>query len=162
MANLTQHARLPILNGSILPLGIGVNTAIDDVPYNTGTVKTSQIHPFIGLPIWANRNISLNPAMAYGLRPMALGENMSAAYYDQVYEIRGTVKDSDGNPMSRRVIVLTRDGTRLALLRSGADGTFKTRIWNYGLNRVLVVAIPDDGDLRNAVVKWGSIGVDPI
>src|SRR5574337_1413056 len=161
MANLTQHARLPILNGPITPFGIGVDTAIDDVPYTTGSAHTSQIHPFVGIDVWAHRNISLNPVMAYGYRPMALGENMVASYYDQVYEIRGTVQDSAGNPMSRRVLVLTRDGTRLALLRSGADGTFKTRVWNYGLNRVLVVAIPDDGDLRNAVVKWGSIGVDP-
>src|SRR5574337_1988680 len=83
MANLTQHARLPILNGSILPYRIDVDTAIDDVPYTTASIKTSQIHLSIGIPIWANRNVSLNPVMAYGHRPMALGENMAAAYYDQ-------------------------------------------------------------------------------
>lgn len=64
--------------------------------------------------------------------------------------------------MQRRVIVLTRDGTRLGVVRSAADGTFKIRATGYLLNRTISIAIPDDGDLRNAVVKWGVVPVTPL
>lgn len=108
------------------------------------------------------RDIHLNPICASALRVTPFGENQVATFYDQDYEIRGIVKDSSGSPMQRRVIVLTRDGTRLGVVRSAADGTFKIRATGYLLNRTINVAIPDDGDLRNAVVKWGVVPVTPL
>jgi hypothetical protein len=113
------------------------------------------------LPSWAARNITDNPFGFHTIKYPYYGENQAAAYQDEVFEVRGTVLDSDDNPMERRVLLLTRDGTRLGMVRSNPDGTFKMRAWDYGLNRTLVVAIPDDSDLRNAVIKWGVIGTTP-
>ena len=139
------------------PVRISVGTATSNNVFTrlSGSKRASP------LDTWSARNITNNPL---GFRPQKtspFGENQSASYQDQDFQIRGTVLDSEDVPMERRVLLLTRDGTRLGITRSNPDGTFKLMAWNYGLNRTLVVAIPDDSDLRNAVVKWGVIGTTP-
>jgi hypothetical protein len=161
MSALSQVARLPKLAGSLGPFRIGVDTSADISP-QVATVRYADYSVNSPMPVWSARNITLNPFRFSVIKYPYYGENQAPSYYDQDYEIRGVVLDSDSNPMERRVLLHTRDGTKIGVTRSNSDGTFKFRVWNYGLNRTLVTAIPDDGDLRNAVVKWGVIGVVPV
>lgn len=157
MALLPQNA---IVHFSPFRISIPVDTEADVAITCHGmssvVVRRSTVPcPFV-------RDIRLNPVRGFPMRVTPFAENQVATFFDQDYEIRGTVKDSAGAPMQRRVIVLTRDGTRLGVVRSAADGTFKIRTTGYLLNRTIIIAIPDDGDLRNAVVKWGAVPVTPL
>lgn len=158
MAALSQVARLPQLAGLLVPARMSVGA-----PAYSSLASTRYVaKKHSPLDSWAARDISTNPFEFHTIKYPYYGENQSPSYQDESFEVRGTVLDSASNPMERRVLLLTRDGTRLGMTRSNPDGTFKLTAWDYGLNRTLVVAIPDDGDVRNAVVKWGVIGTTPL
>lgn len=159
MTALSQVAVLPQrADGLMLParISVGAPTYTSDA-FTLGDARVSS-----PLDTWAARDIADNPTGFRTTKFPYYGENQAPSFKDQDFEVRGTVLDSDDNPMERRVLLFTRDGSRLGLTRSNPDGTFRFTAWNYGLNRTLVVAIPDDGDLRNAVVKWGVIGTTPL
>lgn len=76
-----------------------------------------------------------------------------ARYLDQFMQVRGTVKNSAGTGISRRVIIVNRYGRCVGVGQSAGDGTFSILVDNQ-TGYVLVCAIPDDTDNRNAVVAW--------
>ena len=89
-------------------------------------------------------------------------QGRQAVYLKDFTEIRGTVKNSAGTGIARRVLVVNRAGQCVGTTVSAADGTFKCLLDNQAYEVVLVVAIPDDGDNRNAVVKWKVVPASTI
>lgn len=80
-------------------------------------------------------------------------QGRKAAYFVDWKEIRGTVTNSSDVGISRRVLALTAQGQCVGAAQSAGDGTFTIVIDNC-LDPVIVAALPDAGDVRNAVVKW--------
>lgn len=77
-----------------------------------------------------------------------------ARYLKDQLQVRGTVKDSAGTGISRRVLIINREGACVGKTRSAGDGTFSVTLYNQGTEFVACMAIPEDADTRNAVVKW--------
>lgn len=78
----------------------------------------------------------------------------TSQYIDQWKEFRGTVKDDTGVGIARRVIAIdTRTGVLFGSTMSLADGTFKMKV-PHASDALTVIAVPNTGDQRNAVVKY--------
>lgn len=105
----------------------------------------------------SSRNTPLQRAFVQDFWRIAHGRK--AAYLQDWKEIRGTVENSSAVGISRRVLALTAQGQCVGAAQSSAvDGTF-TMVIDNCLEAILIVALPDPGDVRNAVVKWGVIPV---
>lgn len=88
-----------------------------------------------------------------------IGGSMTALYPATQLQIRGTVKNSAGTGIARLVLIINREGVCVGKTRSASDGTFSVTLVNQGFSPVLCAAIPEDADLRNAVVKWKVVPV---
>lgn len=78
----------------------------------------------------------------------------TAQYLGVFTQIRGTVKNSAGTGIARRVIIINGASQCVGRITSNSDGTFKILLDNQGFAVVLCIALPDDADVRNAVVAW--------
>lgn len=96
-------------------------------------------------------------ALEYGAHLITNGRQ--ARYFANQLQIRGTVKNSAGTGIARRVLIINREGACVGKTVSASDGTFSVTLVNQGFDFTLCVAIPEDGDLRNAVVKWKVVPV---
>lgn len=89
-------------------------------------------------------------------------QGRSAQYLKDFKQVRGTVKNSAGTGIARRVVITNGFGQCVGRTTSSAvDGTFKLLCDNNNDSYVLCQALPDDGDLRQAVVAWKVIPVVP-
>lgn len=105
------------------------------------------------------QSVAKNFPRAVELRAGAVLNGRTALYPTSQLQIRGTVKNSAGTGISRRVLIINREGACVGKTQSAGDGTFSVTLFNQSTNPVLCVAIPDDGDLRNAAVKWKVLPV---
>lgn len=160
MTVLTESARLPIFSGTLVPHRIDVGSNGDTYPYPAN----AHVSLNYGSPMdsFMARNVSLAPMAGFVFKTIRFPKLREVQYPDQYMEIRGTVVNSSDSPLERQVLLLTRDGILIREVRSAADGTFSIKVDDYSINQTLVIAIPDDGDVRNAVVKWGVVGVTPL
>lgn len=76
-----------------------------------------------------------------------------AVYLKDFKEIRGTIKNSAGTGISRRYMLVNAYGQCVGTGISAGDGTFKCLTDNQ-IGYVYAIALPDDVEARNAVVKW--------
>lgn len=129
-------------------------------PTGEGEQHTA-VHQGTSLDVADGRDIGLGFIRAVIPSWNRILDGRVATYLDEFLQLRGTVVDSDDNPLSRDVLVINRQGSCVAKLRSGVDGTFKMLVDNSGASVLLVTALPDEGDNRNAVCKWKLIPVTP-
>ncbi len=116
---------------------------------NIGTTCGKTQHYFIELDTAWARSIRNNMPTGYS---RGLCIHSRPRYRDQWYELRGTVKDSTATGIARRVIAIdNRTGALRGMTTSAGDGTFTMKIAET-LEAVTVIAVPDSGDSRNAVV----------
>lgn len=86
-----------------------------------------------------------------------------AQYLSDFLQVRGHVQNSAGTGIARDVVITNRQGQCVGRVRSSAvDGSFKITVDNMGPFPVNCEAIPDDGDNRNAAVKWKAVPVTAI
>jgi hypothetical protein len=108
---------------------------------------------------WA-RSISANPPTCFSR--MAPDSFYKPRYRDQWYELRGTVKNSSGTGIARRVIAIdNRSGVKRGEVTSAGDGTFTMKI-AATLEAVTVIAIQNAGDQRNAAIFDAVVPVVPL
>ena len=99
-------------------------------------------------------------------RPLCIGRASADVYLrpryrDQWRELRGTVTNSAGTGIARRVLAIdTRTGAVRGAGTSASNGAFTLRLEGT-IEPVTVIAVPADGDQRNAVVKFGVVPVIP-
>lgn len=161
MAHLTELATLASTFDSGAYLAIGVAAPARPVVMGPGLVVDNYAQPDMVSShdtVFA-RDISQTPVEAMQLAPYPLSPLTVRTYRDQDLEIRGTVLDELSNPIERDVLIIQRDGYFLGRTRSAPDGTFSLICRDYGAQRVVVIAVPVEADLRNAVVKWGVVPV---
>lgn len=89
-------------------------------------------------------------------------QGRSAQYLSNFKQVRGTVKNSAGTGIARRVVITNGFGQCVGRVTSAADGTFSILCDNNNDAVVLCQALPEDGDLRNAVVAWKVIPVTAV
>lgn len=114
----------------------------------------------VGRTSGGNRRIPVDTALARNIRlapitcwsPYFVDPHKKPRYLDQEREIRGTVRNSSGTGISRRVLAIdARTGAFRGITTSAADGTFKLRV-AHSTEPVQVIAVPNAGDARNAVI----------
>lgn len=99
-------------------------------------------------------SVAKNFPRALELRASSVAIGRQARYLVNQLQVRGTVKNSAGTGISRRVLIINREGACVGKTQSAGDGTFSVTLFNQGTEFVACVAIPEDADTRNAVVKW--------
>lgn len=101
----------------------------------------------------ADAQIPKNFPRAFVQNDRRITMGRTALYLKDFREVRGTVKNSAGTGIVRRVLMTNAFGQCVGSVVSAADGTFKCLVDNQ-VGYVLAEALPDDVDNRNAVVKW--------
>lgn len=143
----------------IRPVSIAALAVPMNVSAATGTILG--ISPFkrVVFDCADAKSVAKNFPRAVELRAGMVLNGRTALYLASQLQIRGTVKNSAGTGISRRVLIINREGACVGKTQSAGDGTFTITLFNQSTNPVLCVAIPDDGDIRNAVVKWKVLPV---
>jgi len=143
---VAQRSRHPTRGDKMADLGsIGVTSGLSK-------------HYIIQLDTAWARSISANMPTCI---VRSLGSFTKPRYRDQWYELRGNVKNSGGAGIARRLIAIdNRTGTLRGMVTSASDGSFNMRL-SSTLEAVTVIAIPNAGDARNAVVFDAVLPVAP-
>lgn len=129
-------------------------------PIGTAFAKTAQMRRI--LDVADAQNITKGFPRAVVQDFWRIREGRFAQYFSDFLQVRGHVKNSAGTGIARDVVIINRQGSIVGKVRSSAvDGSFKITVDNSGTNFLLVAAIPDDGDNRQAVPMWKVIPVTP-
>lgn len=115
----------------------------------------------------ARYNIPLDTAWARPFaRPLCIGRSgadshLRPRYPDQWRELRGSVLDSSGTGIARRVLAIDpRTGAVRGSTVSTSGGAFTLRLEGT-IEPVTVISIPAAGDQRDAVIHFGVLPVVP-
>lgn len=126
-----------------------LNTGGAILPVSLTPQSTSQ---FLVDALRASRNYILNPCVAMNTDVATRDSPLKRAW------VRGTVIDSNQQALSRLVLILSDQGTLLGTGTSNpTTGAFEILI--YTGRPVTVLAIPTQGDARNAVVHFNVVPV---
>lgn len=127
-------------------------------PLSTAEGKNSRMRRI--LPVADAQDITKGYVRAFIQDVWRITQGRSAQYLGDFLQVRGTVKNSAGTGIMRRVVITNGFGQCVGRVTSSAvDGTFKVLCDNNATAFVLCEALPDDADNRNAVVKWKVIPV---
>lgn len=151
MADLGAIGIRPVNNALLLvPLSV-------TAPTNTAT----GIRPFrrVIFDCAEAQSVAKNFPRAVEIRSGTVLNGRTAAYLPNQLQVRGTVKNSAGTGISRRVLVVNREGACVGKGQSAGDGTFSITLYNQAAAFVACIAIPEDADVRNAVIKWKVVPV---
>lgn len=124
-----------------------------------GTADTGD-YASAAFDVFSARDASLNIPTCYSRSDV--DTYFVARYRDLWRELRGSVQNSAGVGIARRVIAIdNRTGVLRGSVVSEADGTFVMTI-SSSYEAVTVIAVPDAGDARNVVVFDAVLPVAPL